>query len=63
MDERGFSELELRMMLTDAARLYPARRPGRWQVATRVGRRPWTVVVEPDPEEQIVYVVTAFPRG
>lgn len=39
------------------------RRASQPAIATRLGRRPWTVVVEPDPVAQIVYVVTAFPRG
>lgn len=32
MEERGFSEVELRAMLDDARELVPAQRPGRWTV-------------------------------
>ena len=63
MEERGFSETELRAMLDDATAVAAARRPGRWLISTRLGREPWVVVVEPDAEEQIVYVVTAYRRG
>jgi hypothetical protein len=60
MEERGFSELELRTMLARATELAPSRRAGRWRVRTRHMRRSWVVVVEPDPIDQILYVVTAF---
>lgn len=62
MAERGFSETELRAMLDDATSLESSRRPGRWLVLTRLGARAWVVVVEPDVDDQITYVVTAFPR-
>jgi hypothetical protein len=61
MEERGFSELELRTMLAGATALTPSRRAGRWRVRTRHARRSWVVVVEPDSIDQILYVVTAFP--
>lgn len=63
MEERGFSETELRQMLEEATDLSPSRRPGRWLVSTRFGGKRWVVVVEPDSVEQITYVVTAYPRG
>lgn len=63
MEERGFSEVELRIMLEETTALSPSRRPGRWLCSTHLGGRPWVVVVEPDPVEQITYVVTAYPRG
>ena len=48
MEERGFSEVELRAMLDDATELLPASRPGRWIAHTSHAGRPWAVVVEPD---------------
>jgi hypothetical protein len=62
MEDRGLSEVELRLMLARARAIVPARRPGRWIVTSRLHGRPWTVVVEPDPMDEITYVVTAFPR-
>jgi len=62
MEERGFSELELRAMLTDARAITPSRRSGRWLISTNLGDHPWVVVVEPDPDHQITYVITAYPK-
>lgn len=63
MEERGFSELEVRTMLHDAVGLRPGRQVGRWLVATNLRGSRWTVVVEPDSNEQVIYVVTAYPTG
>ena len=54
MEERGFSEIELRTMLDDASKLVPARRSGRWIIHTRHERHPWLVVVEPDLDDKIL---------
>ena len=62
MEERGFSELELRAMLTDATVITPSRRSGRWLISTNLGDHQWVVVVEPDPDDQITYVITAYPK-
>ena len=62
MEERGFSEVELRAMLEDATSLSPARRKGRWLADTHFRGRPWVVVLEPDVADQITYVITAFSR-
>ena len=63
MEERGFSELELRSMLESPTSVEPSRRQGRWVVSVKLRGRNWTVVVEPDADEHLLYVVTAFPRG
>ncbi len=62
MEERGFSEVELRTMLEDAIDYAPARRAGRYAVSTRFAAKPWIVIVEPDEEERLLFVVTAYPR-
>jgi hypothetical protein len=61
MEEREFAEVELREMLEEALELRPGRQSGRWEVRTRHGGRAWLVVVEPDEEEELLFVVTAFP--
>lgn len=61
MEERGFSEVELRSMLEAAKELVPSKRPGRWLVRTRHASQAWVVVLEPDAEDGIVMVVTAYP--
>jgi hypothetical protein len=62
MEERAFSELELRAMLDDAREFTQGARRGRWIVQTRYAGQPWTVVLEPDQDEQVIYVVTAYRR-
>ena len=57
MEERGFSEVELRAMLEDATSLSPARRKGRWSAHTHFQGLPWVVVLEPDAADQITYVI------
>ncbi len=61
MEERGFSEVDLRGMLENATELLPSKRPGRWLVRTRHAGQRWVVVVEPDADDRIVMVVTAYP--
>ncbi len=63
MEERGFTEIDVRRMLEEAAAVVPSRREGRWLVPGRLGGRTWVVVVEPEPSERVTYVVTAYPRG
>lgn len=62
MEERTFSEVDLRAMLTDATDIGPARRSGRYLVSTRLHGRPWMVILEPDVEEKLLFVVTAYHR-
>ena len=62
MEERRFSEIDVRAMLADAFAITPARRPGRYLVSTRFQGRGWTTVLEPDPQDQLVFVVTAYPN-
>lgn len=47
MEERGFSEVELRAMLEGATELLPSKRPGRWLVRAQHAGMPWIVIVEP----------------
>jgi hypothetical protein len=61
MEDRSFSELELRSMLETAAGYRRDVVPGRWVVETRLRRMPWEVIVEPDESLRLLVVVTAFP--
>jgi hypothetical protein len=63
MEERGISELELRTMLEDASSMSPAVRSGRWLVETRYAGRRWNVVLEPDVDERLLFVVTVYPKA
>jgi len=62
MLERGVSEVELRTMFEDASSFEQATRPGRYTVHARLAGRPWTIVVEPEPDERRLYVVTVHPK-
>jgi len=60
MLDRGFSEVDLRSMMGVATRLREHDEPGRWVVETSHASRPWEVVVEPDSEDRLVVVITAY---
>lgn len=62
MEEREFSEVELRTMVADATDLTAARHPDRYVATTRLHGRPWVVILEPDVHDRLVWVVTAHPR-
>jgi hypothetical protein len=61
MEERGVSDVDLRTMLQDPTSIGPGRH-GRWQVEARHAGQRWTIVLEPDLEEQILFVVTVYQR-
>jgi len=61
MVDRGFSETDLRSMMHAAAGCQEADQPGRWVVATTHGGRSWEVIVEPDSEDRLLVVITAYP--
>lgn len=61
MEDRDFTEVDLRRMLQDAAAVRPDVVPGRYVAATRHSGRPWQVILEPDPGAHLLVVVTAYP--
>lgn len=61
MEDRRFSEIDLRRMLEFATRWRRDRVPGRWVVDSRFRRRDWLIVVEPDREIEVLVVITAYP--
>jgi hypothetical protein len=61
MEDRAFTEVDLRTMLEQAHGYRPDRVAGRWVIDTRHRREPWAVIVEPDPLDQLLVVVTAYP--
>ena len=60
MDQRGFNEAELRMMLEEASGMVPDSDPGRCLILTTFRGVAWNVVLEPDHAERIIVVITAF---
>ena len=60
MDDREFSEVELRRMLEAASNFRPDVLEGRWIIETRFQRKPWEVIVEPDFSSERLAVITAY---
>ena len=60
MVDRDFSEVDLRAMLENAEGYRLDVVKGRWVIETRHRRSPWHVIVEPDPSESLLVVVTAY---
>ncbi len=60
MEDRGFTEVELRNMLETALGFRSDIVDGRFVIETRFRGRRWEVVVEPDEMEHLLVVVTAF---
>lgn len=63
MEDRGFSEVELREMLEDARAYHPDVIDTRWVIETRHRRAAWEVIVEPDPDIERLIVITAYAVG
>jgi hypothetical protein len=63
MEDRGFSEVELREMLEDAGAYRLDVIDGRWVIETRHRKTSWEVIVEPDSNVERLIVVTAYAVG
>ncbi len=61
MEDREFTEVDLRDMLERARGYRPDVVEGRWIIETSHRRERWEVIVEPDSEEHLLVVVTAYP--
>ncbi len=62
MEERGFTEIELRRMLSKPVGLLPDAQQGRFVVLATLQSTQWAIIVEPEYEDQILVAVTAFPN-
>ncbi len=61
MLQRGFNEIDLRRMYQDAFSINEDKESGRWGVITLHNKEKWEIIVEPDTDEKIIVVVTAYP--
>lgn len=61
MEDRSFTEADLRRMLEDAHGYRPDVVEDRWVIETRYAGGPWEVIVEPDAAYKKLVVVTAYP--
>ncbi len=61
MEDRRFTEIDLRRMLERASGYHEDVVEGRWVIETRHREKAWEVIVEPDLERRLLVVVTAYP--
>ena len=61
MVDRGFSEVDLRLMMERARVLRETGDPERWIVETTRNSVPWEIIVEPDLIDRLLVVITAYP--
>ena len=50
-----------RVMMVGASGVHEDPEPGRWVVETKRDTKPWEVIVEPDSEDRLLVVITAYP--
>lgn len=60
MQDRRFTEVELRLMLEKASSVDRDIVEGRWMVHTRHRGQWWEVIVEPDYQVKLLVVITAY---
>jgi hypothetical protein len=60
MMDRGFTEVDLRLMLETAETVRPAATKGRWIVEAAHDGDSWEVIVEPDERDRVIVVITAY---
>ena len=63
MLDRGFSEVDLRLMMDRASTLREAADSERWIVETMHDSVPWEIIVEPDVLDRLLVVITAYPES
>jgi len=63
MEDRDFTELDLRQMLESANGLRPDILDDRYVIESALRGRHWEVIVEPDAPAQRLVVITAYPLG
>jgi hypothetical protein len=60
MEDRDFTEVDLRAMLEAAVGFRADVIDGRFVIDTRHGSARWEVIVEPDPMDSLLVVITAY---
>ena len=60
MEQRNFTEIDLRDMMDQASGYHRDLNHDRWVVETRHQGRNWEIIVEPDPDERMLVVITAY---
>jgi hypothetical protein len=62
MAERSFNEVDLRSMLSVATQWRISSTQGRFIISSRLLARDWEIVVEPDEAENLLIIITAYPK-
>jgi hypothetical protein len=60
MEDRRFTEVDLRRMLVSARAHRSDIVERRWVIEARHRRRPWEIIVEPDKELNLLVIITAY---
>ena len=60
MVDRHFAEVELRRMMEKATEYRRGPKQGRWILSTKNQGRRWEVIVEPNPADELLEVITAY---
>lgn len=60
MIDRGFTEVDLRMMIESAETIRPAATYGRWIAEAEYDGDSWEVIVEPDERDRVIVLITAY---
>jgi len=63
MEDRRFTEIDLRDMLESAVEVRPDVVTGRWVIVTKFRRGRWEIIVEPDSSARVLLVITAYAKG
>ncbi len=61
MEERNFTEIDLRDMMQRAQTFEADEIEGRYVIQTRRQQHDWKIIVEPDATDHLLVVITAFP--
>ena len=61
MVDRGFNEADVRTMLDDVVNIVPKGNQ-RFRVVAALEGKSWIVILEPDPGDEAILVITAYPN-
>jgi hypothetical protein len=62
MEDRNFTDIDVRLMLDDATDYRPSATEGRFVIRTKFERRFWEIVVEPNYQDLLLLVIAAYVR-
>ncbi len=63
MEDRDFTEVDLRAMMEKASAIRPDVVEGRWVIKARYRRKRWEIIVEPEEMERLIVAITAYTVG